>query len=286
MGLVINTNVPSLLAQRKLNFNTKSLNKSLEKLASGYRINRAADDAAGLGISETLRGQIRGNKVAINNTQDGVNILQIAEGALSTISENLQRIRELTIQAANDTNSSKERRAIAMEVQQRLEDINRIAKTTRGSNVQLLDGTSTTFRLQIGSNTDVSTNTINIGELFVRSTSSAIGIDPSQTITATAGGVYGSGTNARTFINYIDSAISNVSGRRSKLGAYQNRLEATVENLSISVENLMTTESRIRNLDVAEETANMTKYQILQQASVNILSQANQAPNLALQLLQ
>ena len=286
MGLVINTNIASLVSARKLTMNTNNLNRSMEKLASGYRINRAADDAAGLGISETLRGQIRGNKVAINNTQDGINILQIAEGALSTISENLQRIRELTIQAANDTNSSNERRAIAMEVQQRLQDINRIANTTRGSNVQLLDGTSSTFRLQIGSNAEVTTNTINIGELFVRSTSTAIGIPTSQNITATAAGVYGTGSNARTFIDYIDSAIANVSGRRSKLGAYQNRLEATVENLSINVENLMTTESRIRNVDLADETAAMAKYQILQQASVNVLSKANQSSQLALQLLQ
>lgn len=166
MGLVINTNIPSLVAQRNLRQNTNNLNKSLERLASGYKINRAADNAAGLSISETLRGQIRGTEVAVANTQDGVNILQIGESALSIMGENLQRIRELTVQAANDTNSSIERRAIAQEVQERLNDIDRIARTTKGNNVFLLDGNATNFTLQVGANSDADTDTINIGAVF------------------------------------------------------------------------------------------------------------------------
>src|SRR3989339_1348325 len=138
MGLVINTNISSLVAQRNLSTNTKNLEKSLERLASGYKINRAADDAAGLSISETLRGQIRGTEKAIGNTQDGINILAVGESALSIMGENLQRIRELTVQAANDTNSTTERKAIALEISARLEDINRIALTTKGNNVPLL----------------------------------------------------------------------------------------------------------------------------------------------------
>ena len=287
MALVINTNVSSLIAQRNLSTNSRNLNKSLERLSSGYRINRAADDAAGLSISETLRTQIRGTKQAISNTQDGVNILQIGEGAFVTISDNLQRIRELTIQAANDTNSTTERAAIALEVSERLEDIERIALTTRGSNVQLLDGTLNSFFLQIGANSDVSTNALDISEVFTSSQLVPLGISQSISLSINAStGVYQSGGSCRAFLDTIDHAIQEVADRRSQLGALQNRLESTVENLSISVENLMTTESRIRNLDIASESANLTQQQILQQASISVLSQANQAPTLALQLLQ
>jgi flagellin len=286
MALVINTNVPSLIAQRYLAYNTKTLNRSLEKLASGYKINKAADDAAGLSISETLRTQIRGTKQAISNTQDGVNILQIGEGAFATISENLQRVRELTIQAANDTNSSTERRAVAQEVYQRLQDIDRIANTTRGSNVFLLDGNMSSFYLQIGANSNVGTNALDISPVFQNSKTTALGISATLSITAGAGGVFQSGGSCRSFLDVIDVAIENVSSRRSQLGALQNRLESTVDNQSIFVENLLTTESRIRNLDLASETATLTKQQILQQASVSVLSQANSAPNLAMQLLQ
>ena len=287
MALVINTNVSSLIAQRNLYTNTANLNKSLERLASGYRINKAADDAAGLSISETLRTQIRGAKQAISNTQDGINILAIGEGAFETISENLQRIRELTIQAANDTNASIERRAIALEVVERIKDIDRIAKTTRGSNVQLLDGTLTNFILQIGANSTASTNALNLSSVFSRSVATALGISQTlASLTASGTGVFAVGTNCRGFLDTIDYALSQVASRRSKLGALQNRLESTVQNLSISVENLLTTESRIRNLDIAAESANLTKQQILQQSSISVLAQANQAPTLALQLLQ
>ncbi|MEW6063532.1 MAG: flagellin [Nanoarchaeota archaeon] len=288
MALVINTNVSSLIAQRNLQFNTMNLNRSFEKLASGYRINKAADDAAGLSISETLRTQIRGTRQAIANTQDGVNMLAIGEGAFTTISENLQRIRELTIQAANDTNATVERSAIALEVSERLKDINRIAYTTRGSNVFLLDGNLNSFYLQIGANSTLSTNALDISDVFSSSYCTALGI--SQNITtsvhATGGGIYESGGSCRSFLDVIDFAISQVADRRAKLGALQNRLESTVQNLSISVENLLTTESRIRNLDIASESAELTKNQILQQSAISVLAQANQAPTLALQLLQ
>jgi flagellin len=284
MGLIINTNIPSLIAQRNLRQNTNDLNKSLERLASGYKINRAADDAAGLSISENLRGQIRGTEKAVGNAQDGVNILQIAESALSVIGENLQRIRELTVQAANDTNSSTEREAIAFEVQARLDDIDRIANTTKGNNVFILDGSSSQFRLQVGANGDETSNTINIGTVFQRSTASALGF--STGITISAGGAYADGTACRQFLDEIDSAITNVFGRRSALGAYQNRLESTIQSLSVTIENLRASESRIRNVDIASETAILTKNQILQQASTAILAQANQTPALAMQLLK
>ncbi|MEW6063536.1 MAG: flagellin [Nanoarchaeota archaeon] len=284
MGLIINTNISALVAQRNLKANTVNLNKSLERLASGYKINRASDDAAGLSISENLRGQIRGTQKAAANAQDGINILNIGEAALSTVGENLQRIRELTIQAANDTNSTTERSAIALEVQARLEDINRIALTTKGNNVYLLDGSSSQFTLQVGANSTATQNTINIGVVFADSRYSALSI--STTVTVGAGGAYESGGTCRAFLNEIDAAINNVFTRRAQLGAYMNRLESTVQSLTIQIENLKASESRIRDVDIASETGELTKNQILQQSATAILAQANQAPALALQLLQ
>lgn len=283
MGLILNTNVPSLIAQRHLLKNTLSVNSSYEKLASGYRINRASDDAAGLNISETLQTQIRGNQKAVHNAMDGVNILQIAEGALSVVSENLQRIRELTIQAANDTNSSTERRAIGEEIQSRLDDITRIADTTRGNNINLLDGSKTDYLLQIGANSNLNQNTLDIGDVLSSARATALSI--STTVTATGTGALASNGSCRAFLDQIDAALSKVFSRRSKLGALQNRLQSTIESLSIAIENLQTTNSRIRNLDIAAETASLTRNQILQQSSIGILAQANQAPTLSLKLL-
>jgi len=284
MGLIITTNVASLIAQRNLNNNTTQVNKSLEKLASGLRINRAADDAAGLSISETLRTQIRGNQKAVSNAQDGINVLQIAEGALSVITENLQRIRELTVQGANDTNSTAERKAIAQEVKSRIDDINRIASTTRSSNISLLDGSKTIYNLQIGANQTAADNVLDISEALQNSKCTALGI--TQTITVGTGGAFSSHTAIRTFLQQIDTAITAVASRRSMLGAFQNRLESTVQSLSISIENMQTSESRIRNLDIAAESAALTRNQILQQTALSVLTQANQTPNIALKLLQ
>ncbi len=286
MGLILNTNVPSLIAQRNLLNNSRAVQSSFEKLSSGLRINRAADDAAGLNISETLKTQIRGNQKAVANAQDGVNILQIAEGALSVIGENLQRIRELTVQAANDTNSSVERRAIVLEVQSRLDDIDRIAESTRSNNLNLLDGSQTTYLLQIGANSDPDQNTLDIGTVLARSSASALGITNGTIVSATAGGIYGSNTNARNFLDLVDTALENLFTRRSEIGALQNRLQSTIESLSIAVENLQSTNSRIRDLDIASESAILTRNQILQQSALSVLSQANQGPTLALQLLQ
>jgi flagellin len=286
MGLILNTNVPSLIAQRNLLNNSRAVQSSFEKLSSGLRINRAADDAAGLNISETLKTQIRGNQKAVANAQDGVNILQIAEGALSVIGENLQRIRELTVQAANDTNSSVERRAIVLEVQSRLDDIDRIAESTRSNNLNLLDGSQTTYLLQIGANSDPDQNTLDIGTVLARSSASALGITNGTIVSATAGGIYGSNTNARAFLDLVDTALESLFTRRSEIGALQNRLQSTIESLSIAVENLQSTNSRIRDLDIASESAILTRNQILQQSALSVLSQANQGPTLALQLLQ
>ncbi len=280
MSIVVNNNVASLIAQRNLNKNTNDLTKSIERLSSGYRINRASDDSAGLSISEGLRGQIRGNKQALGNIQDGINLLQIAECGLSVINESVQRIRELCVQAANETNGSAERSAVLVEINARLDDINRISKSTKFNNISLLDGTALNARLQVGANSTLSTNTIDVSSVLSNSNVSTIGLTISIT-----GGLWTS-DKIRSYLDQIDGAISTIVTKRSNIGAYQNRLETSLENLTIMNENVQASESRIRDLDIAKETANMTKLQILQQASASVLSQANQIPQLALSLLR
>ena len=286
MSIVVNTNVASLIAQRNLSSNTGNLVKSIERLSSGYRINRAADDAAGLSISENLRGTIRGNKQAINNIQDGINMLQIAEGGLAVINENIQRIRELCIQAANDTNSSVERDAILSEVTARLSDIDRIAKSSKFNNISLLDGTANAT-LQVGAGSELSTNTISIqNSVLGRATISSLGVAASTNgMTLSVTGATWTSDVIRDYLDVLDAALSDVTSRRSNIGAYQNRLESALNNLEVATENVQAADSRIRDLDVAKETSNMTKYQILQQASASVLSQANNLPSVALKLL-
>jgi len=286
MSIVVNNNIASLIAQRNLSTNSSNLVKSIERLSSGYRINRASDDAAGLSISENLRGQIRGNKQAINNIQDGINLLQITESSLSVINENIQRIRELAVQAANDTNSSVEKDAILCEVNARLSDIDRIAKATKFNNIKLLDGTANAV-LQVGADSELSTNTISIeNNVLARATVSCIGTAASANgLALSATGATWTSDNIRSYLDVLDAALSDITTRRSNLGAYQNRLESALQNLTIMNENIQNAESRIRDLDVAQETANMTKYQILQQASASVLAQANALPQVALKLL-
>ena len=289
MAIVVNTNVASLIAQRNLTNNSQNLAKSIERLSSGYRINRASDDAAGLSISENLRGQIRGNQQAINNIQNGINMLQIAEGGLSVINENIQRIRELCVQAANDTNSSVERDAILSEINARLSDIDRISLSSKYNNIGLLDGTASTT-LQVGAGSELSTNTISIqNSVLSRATISVLGYNASTAPNGIALSVTGAtwtSTAIRSYLDILDDALSDVTTRRSNIGAYQNRLESALNNLDVATENLQAAESRIRDLDIAKETSNLTKYQVLQQASASVLSQANGLPSVALRLLQ
>jgi len=280
MSIVVNNNIASLIAQRNLNNSTQNLIKSIERLSSGYRINRASDDAAGLSISENLRAQIRGNAKAMNNIQDGINMLSIAEGGLAVIGENMQRIRELCIQAANETNATSEKNAILSEINARLSDINRISGSAQFNNLSLLDGTLSSAKLQIGAGS-ASINVIDISAVLSESVdSSTIGVSLSVT------GATWSGDNIRSYLDSIDTALNTISEKRSNLGAFQNRLESALENLTVMNENLQSAESRIRDLDVAAESANMTKYQILQQASASVLSQANRIQQIALPLIQ
>jgi flagellin len=276
MALVINTNVAALRALRQLNTNTSGLNQSLERLSSGYRINRAADDAAGLQISENLRRQIRGVNQAISNSQDGNNMLSIAEGSLNVINDNLQRIRELTLQAANDTNSQTQRDTIAQEINQRLSDIDRIAQSADFNGQKILDGAFASFRLQVGPNNDNTLDTIDVGSALGAADTTALGITTA---------VFTSSQDARDYLTEVDTALDAVGNRLALVGAYQNQLDSAISNLEITRENYEAAESRIRNVDVARETSNLTRFQILQQVSASILAQANQTPALALTLL-
>jgi flagellin len=278
MPLMINANIASINAQRHLTMNTTALQNSMEKLASGYRINRASDDAAGLGLSENLRAQIRGSQKALDNTQDGINVMNIADGAMQTITDNLQRMRELAVQAANDTYSTTQRTSMQTEYDQLASGITQIASAVQFNGIQLLDGTSTIASIQIGANTTANVDDFDVSSLFTDVTASTgLNVD-TQTLDSHA--------NAQNAITALDTALTTINTNRGNLGASVNRLQSTATNLSTMVENTSASESRIRNVDVAAESANLTKNQILQQAAAAMLSQANQSPQLALQLLK
>lgn len=283
MGLTINTNVASLIAQYNLSKNTKALNKTTEQLASGQRINHSADDATGLSISEKMRSQIRGIAKASENAQDGVNLLQVAEGGISVIVENLQRIRDLTIQAANDSNSSVERNSIKIEVQLRIKDIQSIKAATNFNGIALLDGSVSNYTLRVGAGSNTASNSLDISDALKDIVATFVS---TNVLTAAISAAYASGTAARQFLDQIDEALIAVGAQRSTLGALQNRLQSTVINLGVFSENLTAAESRIKNVDIAQVTAELTRNQILQQASVSILAQANQMPALAVDLIK
>jgi flagellin len=279
MPLTINTNIASMNAQRYLSMNTTALQKSMEKLASGYRINHAQDDAAGLGLSETLRAQIRGSQKALDNTQDGINVMNIADGAMQTITDNLQRMRELAVQSANDTYSATQRTSMQTEFDQLASGITQIAKAVDFNGIKLLDGTSTISAIQIGANTTANVDDFDVSGLFKDTTAGASGLNvDSQTLSSHA--------NAQNAIAALDTAITTINTSRGNLGASVNRLESTATNLATMKENTSASESRIRNVDVASESANLTRNNILQQAASAMLAQANQSPQLALQLLK
>jgi len=287
MSIVVNTNVSSLMVQRGLTQATDGIGKSLERLSTGYRINRAADDAAGLTISESLKAQGRGAAMATQNAQTGVNLLQTAEADLGIIQDNLQRIRDLSIQAANGTNGTSERNAIKSEVEQRVKEVTRIANSSAFNSIKLLDGTSTGLALHIGANfvaDAVSLNSLTIGAPLDKADATSLGLNSSSDATFLTT-QFESSTKAASYISLIDSAISTVSSRRSTIGSLQNRLDSAISSLAVKQQNMSAAESRIRDVDVAKEAAGLTKNQILQQASASLLAQANQAPSIALSLI-
>jgi flagellin len=276
MGLRINTNVASLNAQRNL-FNTgQSLGKNLEKLSSGLRINRAGDDAAGLAISESLKSDIRALQQASRNASDGISMVQTAEGSLNEVSGMTIRLRELAEQAANGTIGSSERGFLDSEFQALTSEITRITQTTEFNGTQLLDGTGGTVDIQVGTGAGATNQiALNFGT-NVNATS--LGLNDESLTGATT-------DNAKAALTAIDTALNTISQTRANFGAVQNRLESTVRNIGVTVENLSAANSRIRDVDVADEAAKMTSNQILQQAGISVLAQANFAPQAALSLL-
>lgn len=270
MGLRINTNVASLNASRTLSRSTKDLNQTLERLSSGLRINRASDDAAGLAIAEGFRSIVRGTQVAQRNSQDGISLVQTAEGALSETTNILQRMRELAVQASNGTQSDTNRSALDAEVQQLLAQIDDIAEDTEFNGIRVLSAAQT-ITLQAGPQT---------GQTLAISVTGAktndLGIN-SVSVSSAAGAV--------SAISTIDAALKSVNNLRSTLGAQQNRLEFTINTLAIQEENSAASESSIRDADIARETIRFTRNQILVNAGTSILAQANVVPQTALQLL-
>lgn len=277
--MIVQHNMTALNANRQLNITNGSLAKKTEKLSSGYRVNRAADDAAGLSISEKMRAQIRGLDQASSNAQDGISLIQTAEGALNEIHSVLQRMRELTVQAANDTNVTADRRAIAKEVRALTSEINRIATQTEFNTMKLLSGGFQSKVLQVGANTN-QTISFSISKM----TAGKLGV--SAKVIAGAISVAGANGKAITkLISIVNKALSKVSLQRSALGALQNRLEHTITNSDNMSENLQSAESKIRDANMADEMVAYSSFSILQQAGQSMLAQANQSTQGVLSLL-
>lgn len=277
MALRINTNVASINAQRNLNKSTNALNKSLERLSSGLRINRAADDAAGLAISESMKSDIRALEQSGRNAADGVSMVQLAEGALDEVSGILIRMRELAQQAGNETMGASERGYINTEFSALADEIDRISLATEFNGIALLDGSGTTNDILVGNNV---TDIIQI-DLSNNTDAATLGVDQG---TVTVDG--GDNTNALAAVTAIEGAISDLNGWRADFGVTQNRLESAMRTIENTRENISAANSRIRDVDIAAETSRMTSSQILQQAGVSVLAQANMSPQMALSLLQ
>ncbi|BDB02561.1 flagellin [Clostridium botulinum] len=278
--MIINHNLNAMNAHRQMAINTGNNGKAIEKLSSGLRINRAGDDAAGLAISEKMRGQIRGLNQASRNSQDAISLIQTAEGALNETHSILQRMRELTVQAANDTNVGVDKNNLDKEVKELQKEINRISSQTQFNTKNLLNGdvaAGKDLTFQIGANSGqtikLAISAMDVAALGVASDNVTIGSAKTA-------------SDITKMIATIDNAINTVSGERAQLGANQNRLEHTIANLDNSAENLQAAESRIRDVDMAKEMMNFTKTNILTQAAQAMLAQANQAPQGVLQLLR
>jgi Flagellin and related hook-associated proteins len=301
MALSINQNITAINAYRNLSNTQNDLSKSLERLSSGLRINRAADDAAGLAISEGLRSQVGGLTVAARNAQDGISVVQTAEGALTETHSILQRLRDLAVQGANDSNNDKARANIATEANSLVDELGRIAKSTNFNGQSLLnlsgDGAKLNFQVGADGNTN-SAITIDLESANVANVSTALSVktpvvDGDGNVTSVdlgdegaAGIAFDTHDNAQTSITRIDAQIENISTARAELGAYQNRFEHTISNINVAVENLSASESRIRDTDMANEMVSFTRAQILSQAGTAMLAQANQIPQGVLSLLQ
>jgi flagellin len=272
---VINTNVMSLTAQRNLNASQGDLSTAIQRLSSGLRINSAKDDAAGLAIATRMTSQINGLNQAVRNANDGISMAQTTESALGEVTNNLQRIRELSVEAANGTYSTADRAALDVEVQQRVAEIDRIASKTTFNGQNVLDGSLGTVSFQVGANVG---DTVDVDFSTIDATTATLGVDAVSVTGADS-------TNANATITAVDAALTTVNTARSTLGAVQNRFQSTVANLQSISESTSSSRSQIQDADFAAETAAMSRAQILQQAGVSVLSQANAMPQSVLKLL-
>ncbi|ACV09674.1 flagellin N-terminal helical domain-containing protein [Jonesia denitrificans] len=304
MGLSINQNIAAVNSYRNLANTQNDLSKSLEKLSSGFRINRAADDAAGLAISEGLRSQVGGLKVAARNAQDGISVVQTAEGALTETHAILQRLRDLAVQGANDSNNTEARKNIVTEATQLVSELTRIGESTNFNGTKLLDGGAAAgvatpgtdaYELNFQVGADGNTNsaiTVDLKNAHVIGVAEALTVrqwDGGADDWAAAAGAeldFSTHTAAQASITAINAQIESVSTARAELGAYQNRFEHTIKNINVAVENLSASESRIRDTDMAQEMVQFTRAQILSQAGTAMLAQANQIPQGVLSLLR
>ena len=269
MGFRVNTNVVSLNAQRHLGKSKYLIDKSLQRISSGKRINRAADDAAGIAISEELKADIKGLRQVKRNSQDGISLVQIAEGGLSEISNILIRLRELAIQSSSDTIGNEEREFISLEFEDQKKEINRIVLSTEFNGVRLLDGKEVDLEIQIGTGNDPLIDRLVIDSSAMGISFEILGLDTVSLI---------SKKSSQDSLSILDRAISLVSKSRAYLGASQNRLQSIISNLDISLENISEANSRVRDADIASESAEMTKGNILLKAGISVLAQANQTP--------
>lgn len=274
---IINTNMSSLVSQKNLSHSRNALGTAMERLSSGMRINSAKDDAAGQAIANRMNSQIKGMAQAQRNANDGISMIQTTEGALNQINNNLQRVRELAVQAASDTNDVADRESIQTEITERINEIDRVAKSASFNGIKLADGTNTSLKIQIGANTEAEDSiTISLTD----GTTAGLSVD-----SLTAGAVTDS-TAAYATIDAVDAALKTVDTARSGLGATLNRFDSVISNLQNSETNLSAARSRIEDADYAKEVAEMTRAQILQQAGTSVLAQANQIPQGVLSLLR
>ena len=276
MGMRISTNMASINAQRTLAKSQEEIGKSMAQIASGSRITRAADDAAGLGISEMLKSQIRSYSQASRNANDGISLLQVAEGGLGETSNILTRMRELAIQASSDTVGDNERGYINKEVQQLRDEAQRIAKTNRFGKTNMLDGSGQNFDIQVGVNNTATEDRVSFNASELDATTDNLGI---------SGIDFSTKDGAQNMLTTIDVAQEKVNSFRANIGALQNRLQSAVENLGVQHENLSAANARIRDTDIAQSSAEMARNQVLLQASVATAAQANQQPQLAMKLI-
>ena len=291
MGMRIRTNVPAITAQRFMSDNKDAMSKSLERLSSGYRINKSSDDAAGLAISESLRGKIRGLNVAKRNANDAVSMVQVAEGSMNEMTNILIRLRELTTQSATDTIGERERSFLNREYTQLADEIDRIGNSTEFNGIKIFDKESDRdqFVIQVGTNgtsPDSNTDTIAISLAGLKFNTQDLGLGKGAEIGSIDGSAGPSLDEISGKLNTIDEALNKIASERATLGSVQSRLGSALSNLGINVENMETAKSRIKDVDFAEETATLAQSRILTSASTSVLQQANAAPEQVLQLLR